>query len=206
MSLPVPRQARAIATRERLLAATADCLAEQGYAGTSTMAICQRAQVSQGALFKHFPSKTMLLVAAAERTLAEFVAAFRDAVPADSSPGDGLARAIASLWRIFCAARMRSIFELYLAARTDEELRQLLEPVLAEHGENLYREACRVFPIAAAREGFRDSVDLVIYAMQGAALGISVRTATERADLERRFVFIARRELEQLLHQGASGS
>jgi AcrR family transcriptional regulator len=195
----LPRQARAVATRDRLLLATAESLAELGYAGASSGVICRRAGVSQGALFKHFPNMPLLLGAAAERVLAEFVAQFRYAVGSGTPNAQRLTRAVAALWEIFCAPRMRAVFELYLAARTDDELRRALEPVLVAHHENLYREACRVFPKAAEQRGFQSSVDLVLHAMQGAALGISVRTDAQKAKLCRQFEAVARRELTRLL-------
>ena len=56
-------QARSRATRVRLLQATAAALEELGYAGASTTEVARRAGVSQGALYKHFPSKVQLLAA-----------------------------------------------------------------------------------------------------------------------------------------------
>ena len=64
--MPKPRrtqQQRREETRGRLLAATQTALVERGYAGTTTTEVCRRAEVSQGALFKHFASKGELLAA-----------------------------------------------------------------------------------------------------------------------------------------------
>ena len=61
------QQERRDSTRTRLLEATVECLVELGYARTTTLAVAQRAEVSQGALFKHFPTKAALLGAAVER-------------------------------------------------------------------------------------------------------------------------------------------
>ena len=76
MSSPsnVPSQARSIATRARLLASAVDALVADGYAGASTTSIAKRAEVSQGALFKHFPSKHALLGEALQQLFTELVA------------------------------------------------------------------------------------------------------------------------------------
>jgi AcrR family transcriptional regulator len=66
-------------TRERLLAAAREVLEQGGYAGASVAAIAERAGLSAGALYRHFPSKAELFVevfrAAAEGELAALHAA-----------------------------------------------------------------------------------------------------------------------------------
>src|SRR5581483_10029359 len=56
---------RRAASRARLLDAAVDCLAERGYGGTTLPEIVRRAELSNGALWRHFRSKNELLVAAA---------------------------------------------------------------------------------------------------------------------------------------------
>jgi AcrR family transcriptional regulator len=67
------------ATRERLLAAAREVLERGGYATASVVAIAERAGVSAGALYRHFPSKAELFVevfrAAADGELAALNAA-----------------------------------------------------------------------------------------------------------------------------------
>ena len=49
-------------TRDRLLAAAAATIEEGGYAAASVAAVAERAGVSAGALYRHFPSKAELFV------------------------------------------------------------------------------------------------------------------------------------------------
>src|ERR1700752_3059582 len=74
----VPVQQRARDTRVRILDAAVECLAEVGYARTTTTEILRRAGVSRGRLLHQFPVKDELLVAAvqhlAEVRIDEFVA------------------------------------------------------------------------------------------------------------------------------------
>lgn len=53
---------RGAATRERLLRAAAEVVAQEGYGGASVAAIAARAGVATGALYRHFPSKAALFV------------------------------------------------------------------------------------------------------------------------------------------------
>src|SRR5687767_1043910 len=73
MEAPRPKQARSERTRAGIVDAAARTLATQGFHKASTQAVAGAAGVSQGALFKHFPQKSLLLAACVERILAGFV-------------------------------------------------------------------------------------------------------------------------------------
>ncbi|MBK9033773.1 MAG: TetR/AcrR family transcriptional regulator [Myxococcales bacterium] len=166
------RQARAIRTRAQLIAAARALLGEHGLAGAPTAAVATRAQVAQGSLFRHFPHKTDLLIAVTEAILADLRLAFAaDLGPA--RPADPLASACAALWRVFRLPDMRVVLEIYVAARTEPTLARALGPVLERHQALLLAEARRLFPAAAAANPeFDDAVLAIVYAMQGAAIGL----------------------------------
>ena len=67
----MPRQRRAQATVEDVLAAAAQVFEALGYAAGTTNRIAERAGVSIGTLYQYFPSKEALAVALLERHLAE---------------------------------------------------------------------------------------------------------------------------------------
>ncbi|MFE2109476.1 ScbR family autoregulator-binding transcription factor [Kitasatospora sp. NPDC059463] len=60
------RQARALATRQTVLRAAAEVFDERGYAGATMAEILERAGVTKGALYFHFPSKEELALAVIE--------------------------------------------------------------------------------------------------------------------------------------------
>ncbi|MFJ8432870.1 ScbR family autoregulator-binding transcription factor [Kitasatospora sp. NPDC094019] len=60
------RQARALATRQTVLRAAAEVFDERGYAGATMAEILDRAGVTKGALYFHFPSKEDLALAVIE--------------------------------------------------------------------------------------------------------------------------------------------
>jgi AcrR family transcriptional regulator len=65
--------------RESVLRAAMSEFARGGYYGTSTEAIANRVGVSQPYLFRLFPSKKALFVAAVERCMEEFIHTFEEA-------------------------------------------------------------------------------------------------------------------------------
>jgi AcrR family transcriptional regulator len=190
-----PVQGRGYVTRGKILDAVAASLGEVGLAGTTTAAIAERAEISHGNVFRHFPTKADLLAATVEDQLARFVTAFRAGIAKASA--DPVHAACTTLWRIFRQPEMRGIFEIYVAARTDAALAKRLAPILERHRHEILRQARGLFPAAAKRNrDFDGAIDAIVYAMQGAALGLFSPEADDEvahlAFLER----LAHRELE----------
>src|SRR5271155_2174679 len=76
---------RRTATREALLDATIDCLAEEGYAKTTTRRIAERAHVTPGALQHHFSTRAELLGHARRHLGSRFAREMLAGAPADIS-------------------------------------------------------------------------------------------------------------------------
>jgi AcrR family transcriptional regulator len=199
MVLARPLQARAQKTRAKLIASTARCLASRGFAGASTQAVADAAGCSQGALFKHFPTKAELLAASIETLLARFVADFRDGVtqrlPAGLSPEMRIRTAVEALWKIFKRREMQAVFEVFVVARTEAPLARALGPILDRHRARILAEARLLFPEAAALPNFENAVDAVVYAMQGVALGVFA--PDEKAE-EQQLAFFHRLAIHEL--------
>lgn len=136
--------------------------------------MCRRAGVSQGALFKHFPSKAQLLGAAVRHLFAGLISDFRASFAAVDPRAERVSAALDLLREAFAQPRLLAAFDLYTAARTDRGLRAALAPVMAEHRENLRVEARKLFPEADALPDFDAVVDTLMAALQGAALGALV--------------------------------
>src|ERR1051326_1498467 len=67
-------------TKERIVAAALETLKEEGFAGTSARAIARRGDFNQALIFYHFGTLNDLLLAALDRTSAQRMARYRDAV------------------------------------------------------------------------------------------------------------------------------
>jgi AcrR family transcriptional regulator len=123
------QEERSAAMRVRLLDATVDCLVEYGYAGTTTTRVADRAGVTRGAQVHHFPTKADL-VTSAIRHLAqkrtEVAMAELDRLRASSDPvGD----ALQLMWEMHQGPVFSATVELWVASRTDPELRRQMAAV-----------------------------------------------------------------------------
>ena len=111
-----------------LLDATVRCLAERGYAATSTAAVCAEAGVSQGALFRHFPTRQALLIATAEHVAERNVDEFRTSVGRSTDTVEDVAAVLAHLRTVVLSPANQTWRELLVAARADVDLRAALLP------------------------------------------------------------------------------
>lgn len=196
-----PKQARARATKEAVVAAAVDVLAELGLAGTSTAAIARRAGVSQGALFRHFPTKTDLLAATTAHILDALTTDFVAALPAAMGTGDLLKAGLEVLWSVYVDPRLAGVFELFLAARTDPELAALLRPIVAQQAAAELALARLLFAKASQSPDFDATVAGLMSTIQGVAVAAAVlpRPTADTAPatpIELRFIdTLVRREL-----------
>jgi AcrR family transcriptional regulator len=141
--------------------------------------VCAGAQVSQGALFKHFPSKELLLGETVQHLYARLVRDYEKALAGVAASEDRIRAAVRLLWETFSSPAFHASLELIVASRTDPALRKALRPVLVRHAENLHRAACELFPAAASRSDLPTAVNLILATMQGTAAGNIVRDDPE---------------------------
>ncbi|HET9665178.1 MAG TPA: TetR/AcrR family transcriptional regulator, partial [Desertimonas sp.] len=132
-------------TIDLLLAATIDTIAELGYHRATTAEICARAGVTHGALFHHFKSRVDLVLAALQRMTGERIARYMEfAEDMRASAGEplDLLRMVGTLARDDVATVWA---EITVAARTDPELRERVEPAIDTRWA-LIRAAAATFP------------------------------------------------------------
>lgn len=113
---------RTAETRERLLEATVECVAEKGYAAASTTEIVRRAGVSRGAQVHHFPTKADLVLAAVEWMFERRLADFREVFGALRPERRTHANALDLLWQLYQGPLFTAWLELAVAGRTDAVL------------------------------------------------------------------------------------
>jgi AcrR family transcriptional regulator len=197
-----PTQHRAQATKAMLLLGTRQCLAVRGFAGTSTAAVAKMANVAEATIFRHFEGKNELLAATVEATLAhltnEFERQIHLQVPKTSPIGRRVSVAVHALWHAFRSHEMRAIFEVYVAARTDGALGELLAPILAKHREGIMKQARALLPEAGGHTDFEPMIDTIVYAMQGTVIGMFGPDLKEDVTHIKFFERLARREVEHV--------
>jgi len=161
---------RSAATRDALLDATIDCLVADGYAGTTTSRVAERAGVSRGAHLHHFQTRQALMAAAmerlAERRGRELLAA------AGELPGgrERLLQGLDLLWESYANPLFQAALDLWSHARTDRELRERLVPVERRLDRQTLEIARRLFPELAERGDFDHLIELAVATIRGLAL------------------------------------
>ena len=166
------QQQRREETIARLLDASIDTIIEVGYARASAAVITKRAGVSDGALFRHFPTMGDFMAATAHEVLRRQLESFTKQVAEIPADKPALEEALTILRDITGDPTNTVIHELMVAARTDEKLRDTLRDVMAAvHREDLRRCArhSRV-PTASARRTSPALVALLTNAFDGAAM------------------------------------
>lgn len=138
-----PKQARSRRTRTALLDAAIDCLVERGYGATTVVEVAKRAGVSRGAQQHHFPTKGDLMTAAVGHLIEQRIADYRKAF-ANLQPGaDTLEASIELLWSTYAGHCFIAWAELWMAARTDPELRKVvteMDAKMRDQSQSLYAE------------------------------------------------------------------
>ncbi|RIK97213.1 MAG: hypothetical protein DCC71_21835 [Proteobacteria bacterium] len=94
------RRAQGEATRQRILVAAIELIAERGFAATSIDALCQRAGVVRTAIYWHFGAKEGLLVPVIEQVAATWIAEIQSAVYREGEPIARLDRFVGGLRRL----------------------------------------------------------------------------------------------------------
>jgi AcrR family transcriptional regulator len=79
-------EARRAATREGIVAAALDQLAEGGYASASVQAVATRAGIATGSVYRYFPSKSDLFAEVFRRASARELAVMQDTAAHEEQP------------------------------------------------------------------------------------------------------------------------
>jgi AcrR family transcriptional regulator len=181
----VPQEERSRVMRRRLLEATIECLVERGWAGTSTTLVSRRAGVSRGAQLHHFPTKTALVVAAVEhmgRRRSEVLFARAATLP----EGRARTRAVLDLLaEHFTSPLFVAALELWVAARTDDQLHAAVVPLEQRIGRETHRQTVELLGVDESRPGARELVQATLDLVRG--LGLA-NTLTDDSARRRRIL------------------
>ena len=176
-----PRQDRSRATREALLDATIELLAEVGWPGTTVVAVAARAGVSRGAAQHHFATRDELVRAAVGRVstdLTEQMRASRDDLAGVADRELAVVEMLAELWT---GTFGRAATHLWVAASTDASMRELVLPLERRFTRDLYLTVLELLGVAEGDADAEAQVRLTLDLVRG--LGLA---ALLRPDLERR--------------------
>jgi AcrR family transcriptional regulator len=192
----MPQQERSRATQARLLEATVECLVERGWSGTTTTVVAAMAGVSRGAQLHHYPTKAALVMAAVEHLAERRAEEIRNeaaALPPGPQRLDGVVDMLASA---FTGPLYVAALEVWIAARTDPELRAALVPVEARVGREMHRLTVELLGADERNPGVREAVQATLDLLRG--LGVASLLSDDTA---RRTALLAawKRQLATLL-------
>jgi AcrR family transcriptional regulator len=162
-------------TIRKLLDAATEALIEDGYAAASVQRICERAGVSQGALFRHFATREELMVAVGEDVGQKTLLRYRRAYEAQRRDPGRAAPLMLAMRRVRDRSRARQNhpwYELAMAARTSPSLRKGLRPVASRYHDDIRDLGAQLLPELAAALGDRFDVlvDTIVSVFDGESL------------------------------------
>lgn len=137
-----PRQERSAATRAKLIEAAYESLLDRGYGATTVGEVQNRAGVARGTLLHHFPTRGSLMagvVDIVERRLRVLTAA-GPGIPEDAGWDD----VVDLIWEELQGPPFTAALELWVAARTDPDLRRALIPLQERIFRTVHRNVTRL--------------------------------------------------------------
>lgn len=165
-----PRQDRSRATRKRLLEAAIECLAELGWSGSTVAVVAERAGVSRGAAQHHFPTREDLVTSAVEYVASERLAALRShAVGLPRGP-DRTRAVIRVVEQMYTGPLFRAAIHLWVAATSDERLRERVVALEAQVGRETHRTALELLGVDESTPGVREAVQATLDMARGLGL------------------------------------
>lgn len=195
-----PNAQRRAQTRAKILAAGVRCLAEFGYAATSTPLVAKLAKVSRGSLLHQFPTKVDLVLAVAEHAWIiqrDFIRAQVAAVPLGP---DQFVAGVRAVWKGLQLPEAIAVMEVMIAARTEPELAQRYAAFAAEREASIHRTRQRMaLGQLGAPEHFED-VDAMAHLTMAAVRGLALETVfigrpTDEAEKVLNFLETLRRRM-----------
>lgn len=165
------RQERSVEVRRRILDAAVSVLVDEGFAQATTLRIQEKAGVTRGRLLHHFPSRDVLLLAAAHHLATERMHETFGRTEWPSDPAERINAAIDTMGATYGQPYFWAATELWIAARSHEELRHELLPAEQQLGALIRRSTDTFFgPVLAAHPLYPLARDMVHTSLRGIAL------------------------------------
>jgi AcrR family transcriptional regulator len=162
---------RTDATRRKLIEAAISCLAEKGYADTSTTVVADRAGVSRGSIFYNYPTKADLMLAVIDHVYEQDTRLYDETLK-DIADEREYALALTRLsWRAFSAPGGMAVMHIVLEGSRDPELKDRLAARLARVSERSEARLSARAPKGPARARLRTVAARVhVAALRGLAM------------------------------------
>lgn len=166
------QQTKSENTRTAILEAALDCFYELGYGNTTTEKVAKRAGVSRGAMLHHFPARLDLVRAAVvylnQKRLQEFEA--QELSINEDAAHTRISEGIDAFWLQLHSPLFTIFHELQVAARTDDDLREIMTVSKVELDQQWSEVSASVFPDLALSDEFVTANMLTSFLLEGMAM------------------------------------
>jgi AcrR family transcriptional regulator len=171
--------------RAALLDAALQCLIEEGYANLTTRNVAERAGVSQGTQMHYFPTRARFLAEAVRHVAVKLFDELREQDQLHArSERRRLEALLEHVWEIHTGPVFQATMELWVAARTDPEIRGAMAEVARDITRLIAQGGVELFPELMAKRRSGELLDMGLATMRGLAL---LGFTTDAADVERRW-------------------
>jgi AcrR family transcriptional regulator len=170
------QQRKSAQTRVAILEAAIDCLETYGYARTTTQLIAETAGISRGAMLHHYATKQELIAAVIDYAFYKRMEGFTSRIQALTEDQRVNEHAgIEVYWQSVLTREYMATLQLSVAARTDEELREILIPKHQRYDRVEREMVLGVFPEWRGKpELYQLCMDFCIATMEGLVLNRDV--------------------------------
>lgn len=139
-------------TRARILDATIACIVSSGTAGMTIEDVLAATGISRGSVLHQFPTRNLLLIAAAERAMTVVIEDAGRLASEIEDPFDRLADYAEIVWVTHAMPEGVALTDILQATRWDRELSQGIQPIAARVEAEVERELVKL----AADAGVED--------------------------------------------------
>jgi AcrR family transcriptional regulator len=168
-----------------LLDAALQCLIEEGYANLTTRNVAERAGVSQGTQMHYFPTRARFLAEAVRHVAVKLFDELREQDQLHArSERRRLEALLEHVWEIHTGPVFQATMELWVAARTDPEIRGAMAEVARDITRLIAQGGVELFPELMAKRRSGELLDMGLATMRGLAL---LGFTSEAAEVERRW-------------------
>lgn len=190
----IPNAERTEATRSALLQATIEAIVRYGYAGASSTRIAEISGLTRGAQKHHFKSKADLVSVALVEVQSRLQAEVLNEM--DQVAENDIKQIVLTLWKSLVGDLHTVAIELRIAARSDENLREMLITAEREIGRNQRDFLLKVLDDGSQpRERLAEAGELILNALRGMASQRMLYADTRREERQLRVVEEAARAL-----------
>jgi AcrR family transcriptional regulator len=184
---------RRAATRAALLDAALACLIEEGYANLTTRNVADRAGVSQGTQMHYFPTRAKFVAEAVRHVAVKLAAEVREQQGLRArSERRRLEELLDHVWEIHTGPIFQAAVELWVVARTDDEIRAAMGEVERDVNRLIAQTGVELFPELMGKRRAGELLDMGLATMRGLSL---LRSSANASEIDRRW----RRARENLL-------